>query len=244
MDWYSTLLMPNLKSMIVFSNKNIIVYYPPAPHRGVCVGRLAAAYQLILKTISRAFLSCISLAPHRGVCEGRLAAAYPTSATTTLSSPFTPNRGVCENLSKKPRNQNNNRSGFLTMESLAALSIIAIFMTTLMVIQTGSLTRVIKAARSLDRFFILQEFYQQAQRKEENPEEQFSMNSIDELHKLELTYTLKPIAKNSPVSSIPDLLQEEIRVKSSQKNNPAQETIKLFIYRKKLETKDNQSLKK
>ncbi len=135
------------------------------------------------------------------------------------------------------------------MESLAALSIIAIFMTTLIVIQTGSLTRVVKAARSLERFFIIQEFYEKAQRKQESPDEQFSMNpaptnSINELHKLELTYTVKPVPKNSPLSSIPDLLQEEIQVKGTQKNNTIKESIKLFIYKKKPKTKDTQISKK
>lgn len=137
-----------------------------------------------------------------------------------------------------------NNAGFFTFESLITISLVGVFLTPLIVMQTNTLTRVTYSSRSLQRLFFMKQLLNDArheQSTQQDEPQQFSFTGTQSDPATELVYTLEPIPSDSSLSAIPGLLRE--RTEATYKLNKQQMSMTLisFLYRPKSEKEEERT---
>ena len=124
-----------------------------------------------------------------------------------------------------------NKLGFLTFESIAAITLIGFFMTPLVIMQTKTVTRIADQSRSLQRLFFMKRFLYQARREQKDEPQQFTSTATEQDPATQLTYTLDAVSQESSLSSIPGLLQERVDAVATVGTKKPKNSIISFIYR-------------
>jgi len=123
-----------------------------------------------------------------------------------------------------------NEQGFSLIEAMLAVTIIALVLTPMFVLENSIFNGVGRMAETFHRALFAQNFLYIAQRDEPVGSTNYTVERKEEKPLTMIRYTLKPVAKGSSLAGIPYLFQQQAEAVGVEKGSP-QATRVLFSFR-------------
>lgn len=124
-----------------------------------------------------------------------------------------------------------NNAGFFTFEVLITITLVGLFLTPLIIMQTGTLTRVTNASRSLKQLFFAKQTLYDARREQKDEPQKHTLATTYTDPDTTVTYTLEPVSSGSSLHNVEGLLREQVLAQdTTNKQNPPN-SIVTFVYR-------------
>ena len=125
-------------------------------------------------------------------------------------------------------------SGFSIVEVMIAIAIIGIALVAIGRLEMTLLRTTVKSSDDIQRSNVMQQFLYEARMQ---TQEHFSKKGDEPV--LTLSYSRTPVAKESALASIQDLLVERVEARFERAGHERRETFVAFVYKKSPEKKDD-----
>ncbi len=123
-----------------------------------------------------------------------------------------------------------NKQGFSLIEAMLAVTIVALVLTPLFVLENAIFSGVGRMAETFHRALFAQNFLYNAQRDEPVGSTSYTVERKEEKPLTMVRYTLSPIAKRSSLASVKHLFKQQVEASGVEKASP-KATCVLFAFR-------------